>query len=265
MPYTRVICCAVRGFLWAALGPPLDIGDVSWSQCVFCARAAGGPPRENAPTAAPLAIVCPRGAAPITSGFTSSPIGGIMEHARRCPPAKDHPRRNAFLRRARPAGLLRGLQVLALDHLRSPLDLIVTRHAFVAIKSPVCVVDRVLGYPFRKRRLCALRALKKCDLRCQVTIGYDFFHAPNATDLAENSNHGHEHASDPHGDFAARGCARPFSKKWQDGLTPPRLCPISQLAPLTNQSLQCDPVGYKPWLWTIDGAVARDKQDRAAA
>ena len=111
--------------------------------------------------------------------------------------------------------------MLALDHLRSPLDLIVTRHAFVAIKSPVCVVDRVLGYPFRKRRLCALRALKKCDLRCQVTIGYDFFHAPNATDLAENSNHGHEHASDPHGDFAARGCARPFSKKWQDGLTPP--------------------------------------------
>jgi hypothetical protein len=41
--------------------------------------------------------------------------------------------------------LLRRLQLLALDHLRSPPDLIVTRHAFVTIKSPVCVVDRVLG------------------------------------------------------------------------------------------------------------------------
>jgi hypothetical protein len=90
--------------------------------------------------------------------------------------------------------------VLALDHLRSPLDLIVTRHAFVAVKSPVCVVDGVLANPFRKRRLRAVDALKKCDLRCQVAVGHDFFHAPSnsdAIDLAENSNDGHEHASDP--------------------------------------------------------------------
>jgi hypothetical protein len=101
--------------------------------------------------------------------------------------------------------LLRRLQLLALDHLRSPPDLIVTRHAFVTIKSPVCVVDRVLAHPFRKRRLRAIDALKKCDLRCQVTIGHDFFQAPSNgddIDLAENSNDGHEHASDPHDDFA---------------------------------------------------------------
>jgi hypothetical protein len=42
MPCTRVICCAVRGFLWAALGPPLDIGD-----CLLAPVHALGLPEDR--------------------------------------------------------------------------------------------------------------------------------------------------------------------------------------------------------------------------
>src|SRR5215469_8963377 len=48
-------------------------------------------------------------------GFTLSPIGGIIPHARACPPAENHLRRDARVRRARSPGLLRGLPLQPLD------------------------------------------------------------------------------------------------------------------------------------------------------
>jgi hypothetical protein len=75
------------------------------------------PPLLSRAATARLTYQHPRSAAavsvlgPISSGFPSHAIGGIMGHARRHPPAEDHLRRNARIRRSWHPGLLRRLQV----------------------------------------------------------------------------------------------------------------------------------------------------------
>ena len=59
----------------------------------------------------PARRVCPRGEGPTSSGFTRSPVGAIMGHARSHPPAEDYPWRDARLWRSRSPGLLLGLQM----------------------------------------------------------------------------------------------------------------------------------------------------------
>lgn len=57
------------------------------------------------------------------------------------------------------------------------LDLVVTRHAFVALQAPVGVIDRMLAHPFRQRCLRADRTLHHRHFGRHVAVGHDFLDA----------------------------------------------------------------------------------------
>ena len=83
---------------------------------------------------------------------------------------------------------------------RTAFDLIMTRHALVAINAPVDVIDRMLAHPLRQRRLCAFHAFLKRDLRRHIAIGHDLFDATASggpSKMAKYGNDSHEHYSSP--------------------------------------------------------------------
>jgi hypothetical protein len=105
MPCTRVICCAVRGFLWAALGPPLDIGD-----CLLAPVHALGLPEDRRVKTLPRphrSPLCARaGQSPNIRRLHSR---CSRRDARANPPAKNH------LAEMRAAGV-RGLLIYCSDY-----------------------------------------------------------------------------------------------------------------------------------------------------
>jgi hypothetical protein len=75
------------------------------------------------------------------------------------------------------------------------MQLVVTRRAFISLKRPVRMVDRMLGHPFGNADLALDHAALKGDAAL-VAVGHDFFDTVSGAsrqNMTENGNKRYEH------------------------------------------------------------------------